>query len=1168
MLQVVDISKEYRTGTLIQRALDHVSLAFRDSEFVAVLGPSGSGKTTLLNIIGGLDRYDSGDLIINNVSTKKYRDRDWDSYRNHTVGFVFQSYNLIPHQTVLANVELALTISGISGTERKERAKEALEKVGLKDHIFKKPNQLSGGQMQRVAIARALVNDPDILLADEPTGALDSDTSVQVMDLLKDVARDRLVVMVTHNPELAEQYATRIVRLRDGRITSDSDPYTPDNAADEAAHRNLGRARMSFFTALALSFNNLRSKLTRTILIAFAGSIGIIGIALIMSLSNGVNLYIKNQEEETLKEYPLSITSFSFDIGSILERAEESDDAEETGGEEDTVHEVRERQIVSSLFSTLTTNDLVSLKKFLDGRESHIMDYANAVEYSYAISPLIYIRKKDGYRQVNPDTLMASMGYSYSSGGLASMFSQMSSTDIFHALPESEELYLDQYEVKAGHWPETYQECVLVLTGKGLITDIALYDLDMKDTTELDTMISDFLSGKNINLQESAQEFHYEDFIGISFKLINASDCYSYDSEYRVYTDKREDRAFMNELIESGEDLTIVGVVQPREGASVTMLQYGINYPASLTYHCMDMALSSEVVKAQMRDPETDVITGKAFGDTEHRALDMESLFTVDEEAMKEAFSFDADDLDLDFSDAFSGMDFTDLLSESDFELDVPEMNFGSMLSGVQVNLSPDNMENLASELVTAYTEYSESDPATSWSELPDSLREYLETDEANAAISEAVSELTQMYMSRVITEDEMRVFAGKILLGYQEFLAEREITDPDEANGLIDEYLASEQGTAVIREAVGDLLRKAAETVVTPEELAPLREALLSGYETWAEENNAPRLSRMRESFRAFLETDQAAQIIRNAADQAIDTSGLQTALSHAIGGFVGSVSIQVSEMMTNAITAVSEKITGELPKMFEEVIGKMGDSLNFDADAFSKSISMNFSDEELMELLSSLMSSEASSYSGNLQKFGYISRDEPNSISIYPIDFESKSEIKEILTRYNESMEAGGEEEKVITYTDIVGTLMGAVTNIVDAISYVLIAFVAISLIVSSIMIGVITYISVLERKKEIGILRAIGASKHNISEVFNAETVIIGVLAGLIGVLITELLLIPANIILRKLTGQNIRAVLPVISAVGLVILSTVLTLLGGLIPAKKASRSDPVTALRTE
>ncbi len=1168
MLQVHDISKEYRTGSLVQRALDHVSLALRDNEFVAILGPSGSGKTTLLNIIGGLDRYDSGDLIINNVSTRKYRDRDWDSYRNHTIGFVFQSYNLIPHQTILSNVELALTISGISGAERKERAKEALEKVGLKEHMHKKPNQLSGGQMQRVAIARALVNNPDILLADEPTGALDSDTSVQVMDLLKEVAEDRLVVMVTHNPELAEKYATRIVRLKDGRITDDSDPFTPEMTPDQAVHRNLGRARMNFFTALALSFNNLRTKFTRTILIAFAGSIGIIGIALIMALSNGVNLYIKNVEEETLKEYPLTITGFSFDMSSLMDRGNKSETENDKETEEEERPEVREMQIVSTLFSTLTTNDLVSLKAFLDSRDSHVLDYANAVEYSYSITPLIYVEKEDGYRQVNPDTLMSSMGYSYSTSGVASMFSSMGSTDVFHAMPETEELYLSQYDIKAGRWPENYNECVLVLSSYGSITDVALYDLNMKDSSELDKMIADFLAGKNVDIAASSGRYKYEDFIGLSFKLINACDCFSFDSEYRVYTDKREDQRFMNELIKNGEDLTIVGVAQPKEDASVAMLQYGVNYPASLTYHCIEKARESEIVKAQMRDPETDVITGKAFGDTERTSLDMASLFTVDEEAFKEAFSFDTDSLDLDFSDAFSGMDFSDLMSEEDFQLSVPNLDIAAMLSGVKIDISRESMENLFAELLSAYSDYSEADPSTSWSDLPDSLSSYLETEEAVDAISGAVTELAADFAASAITEEEVRAFAGKLLAGYQQYLLENEITDPEEAGNYIGEYMESEAGTEMIREAVASLVAKAAENTVPPEKVQALAETLLSGYEKYAEENNAPMLSRMQESFEGFLETENARSIIRSAAEAAIDTSALQAQLSQTVGGFVGSLTGQVTSLMTSAMTKVSEKMAEEMPKMMEELMSQMGDSFTFDADAFSSAVSMNFSEEELKELMSSLMSVEAANYSSNLQKFGYVSEDEPNSISIYPVDFESKASIKEILDRYNSEKEAAGEDEKTIVYTDLVGTLMSQVTDIVNAISYVLIAFVAISLIVSSIMIGVITYISVLERKKEIGILRAIGASKHNISEVFNAETVIIGVLAGILGVVVTEIILIPANIILRNLTGQDIRAVLPVTSAVFLVLLSTGLTMLGGLIPSKKASRSDPVTALRTE
>ena len=1166
MLQVVDISKEYKTGTLVQRALDHVSLSLRDNEFVAILGPSGSGKTTLLNIIGGLDRYDSGDLIINNVSTKKYKDRDWDSYRNHTIGFVFQSYNLIPHQSILANVELALTISGISGSERRERAKDALEKVGLKEHIHKKPNQLSGGQMQRVAIARALVNDPDILLADEPTGALDSDTSVQVMDLLKEVAEDRLVVMVTHNPELAEQYATRIVRLKDGQIIDDSDPFVPENGPEEAVHRNLGRARMNFFTALSLSFNNLRTKFTRTILIAFAGSIGIIGIALIMSLSNGVNLYIKNVEEETLKEYPLSITGFSFDMSSLVDRKQ--DEEESVKPEEPEVREVREMQIVSTLFSTLTTNDLVSLKKFLDSRDSHVLDYANAVEYSYSITPLIYIEKEQGFRQVNPDTLMSSMGYSYSTSGLASMFSSMGSTDVFHAMPEAEELYLTQYDVKAGRWPENYNECVLVLTSYGSITDVALYDLNKKDSTELDTMIADFLAGKNVDIALSSGTYKYEDFLGIQFKLVLPSDCFSYDSEYKVFTDKREDKAFMDQLIAGSEDLTIVGVVQPKEDASVAMLQYGVNYPASLTYHCIERALESDIVKAQMRDPETDVITGKAFGDTERNSLDMQSLFTVDEEAFKEAFSFDTDSIDFDFSSAFSGLDFSDLLSQEDLQLSIPNLDIAALFSTVQVNISPESMQNLFSELLDAYSAYSEADPSTSWSRLPDALSEYLASEEAVSVISAAVTEMAQNFASAAITEDEIRGFAGKILVGYQDYLAANELTDPEQVGDYIDEYLLSEEGTAIIQEAVAGLIEKMAEISVPPEQVQALSETLLSGYETYAEENDAPMLSKIQESFEGFLGTEQASTIIRGAAEQAVDTSGLQAALSQAVGGFVGQMTAQVTSLMTTAMTRVAEQMTAEMPKMMEEMMGKMQDAFQFDEEAFSKAISMNFSEEELRELMSSLMNSEASNYSSNLSKFGYVSVDEPSSINIYPIDFESKAAIKEILDRYNQDMEEAGEDEKTIAYTDLVGTLMSSVTDIINAISYVLIAFVAISLIVSSIMIGVITYISVLERKKEIGILRAIGASKHNISEVFNAETVIIGVLAGLLGVVVTELILIPANIILRNLTGQDIRAVLPMQSGAFLVLLSTGLTMLGGLIPSKKASRSDPVTALRTE
>lgn len=529
MLQIRQLRKEYKTGNLVQKALDGVSLNLRDNEFVAILGPSGSGKTTLLNIIGGLDRYDSGDVIINGISTKKYKDRDWDSYRNHTIGFVFQSYNLIPHQTVLANVELALTISGIGKAERRERAVKALEEVGLGNQLHKKPNQMSGGQMQRVAIARALVNDPDILLADEPTGALDSDTSVQVMDLLREVAKDRLVVMVTHNPELAEQYATRIVKLRDGKIRSDSDPFLVEKGTQaEPQHKNMGKSSMSFLTALSLSFNNLKTKKARTLLTSFAGSIGIIGIALILALSTGVNAYIQTVEEETLSEYPLQIQSTGLDFSSMI--SDGGGGAEDGGQVEEG--EINVIQMVSNMFSTMDSNDLASLKTYLENGDSGIEKYTNAVEYSYSVTPQIYRQDVDGIRQVNPDTSFDALGLGSSSGS-NSMMSSIMSTDVFYEMPENAGLYESQYDVKAGRWPENYNECVLVLTSGGGISDFLLYTLGLRDSMELDEMIQQFIDEENIDTPENMGSYSYDDIIGITFKLVNSAEYYEYDSQYR-----------------------------------------------------------------------------------------------------------------------------------------------------------------------------------------------------------------------------------------------------------------------------------------------------------------------------------------------------------------------------------------------------------------------------------------------------------------------------------------------------------------------------------------------------------------------------------------------------------------------------------------------------------
>ena len=749
MLQVKDIRKEYRTGTLVQKALDGVSLNLRDNEFVAILGPSGSGKTTLLNIIGGLDRYDSGDLIINGISTKKYKDRDWDSYRNHTIGFVFQSYNLIPHQTILANVELALTISGIGKAERRQRAREALTQVGLGEQVHKKPNQLSGGQMQRVAIARALVNDPDILLADEPTGALDSETSVQVMDLLKEVAKDRLVVMVTHNPELAYEYATRIVNLKDGQIRSDSDPYiVNEEELMDPEHKNMGKSSMSFITALSLSFNNLKTKKARTLLTAFAGSIGIIGIALILSLSTGVNDYIQQIEEETLSEYPLQIQSTGFDFSSALETGGIPDSEDQTG-------DIYVVEMVTDMFSTLDTNDLESLKSYLDSGESGIEKYTNAVEYSYNTEPQIYKENGDEIRQVNPDHSFDSLGFGSSSG--SGIMSSMMSTDVFYEMPENEQLYEGQYDVKAGRWPENYNECVLVLTSGGGMSDFMLYTLGLRDPLELDDMVEQFANEENITVPEDIGTYTYDDIIGTTFKLVNSADYYQYDSQYEVWTDKTGDEDYMKELVANGEDLTIVGVVQPAEDANASALSPGICYPASLTKHTAEYAANTDIVKEQLADSSVNVFTGEKFGENSSQdEFDMESLVTVDEEKLQEAFGFDesaftnvSDSFDFSsvFGSAGDSVDLSQMIDLSGISVDLPDMgsmDLGDIMENVDISMSSEDFSKIAGELLAGYQEYAKEHPEADYSGLMESFQEYLRTDAAQAIIKATMLEIIQ----------------------------------------------------------------------------------------------------------------------------------------------------------------------------------------------------------------------------------------------------------------------------------------------------------------------------------------------------------------------------------------------------------------------------------------
>ncbi|MBQ9608233.1 MAG: ABC transporter ATP-binding protein/permease [Lachnospiraceae bacterium] len=1171
MLQIKSIKKEYKTGGRIQLALNNVSLALRDNEFVAILGPSGSGKTTLLNIIGGLDRYNDGDLIINGISTKKYSDRDWDSYRNHAVGFIFQSYNLIPHQNVLSNVELALTISGVSKKERKKRAEEALIKVGLKEHMHKLPSQMSGGQMQRVAIARALVNDPEILLADEPTGALDSETSVQIMDLLKEVAKDRLVVMVTHNPELAEQYANRIVRLKDGVITSDSNPVTDEELNDgEAVHKNMGKSSMSFLTALSLSFNNLRTKLARTLLVAFAGSIGIIGIALILSLSNGVDIYIKTVEEETLKEYPLQITSQGFDLSALMPEYADTEDAEER----DDV-EVQEIKMASRAFATITSNDLESLKKFIDSPESGMAEVTRAVEYSYGVSPLLYQINGDTVRQVNPDKTFSALGFG-NTGTMSSILSSVSSTNVFFEMPKDTDLYEGQYDVMAGRWPEKYNECIVVLTSHGALADVATYAMGLRDPAELDEIVEAFTRGEEIDIDTEENTYKYEDLIGISFKLVNPGDLYSYDEKYNLWTDKSGDSEYMEKLVSNCEDVTIVGVVKPKEDAVTTMLQLGINYPYTLSEYVQQEAGKSKIVQAQLADPKTDVFTGVKFGEDKKREeLDLGDMFTIDEDKMQEAFKIDESALAVDFSGIdMTGADISAVVSSSDFSLDFPQLSateIADIMSGIKFNMSQESQQEMFEQILTGYIIYAAGDPSTNYINLQSAIGDYLKTESARQIITENVREIMQASGQQIISAEELTSLGSSLVAGYSEWAIANGYITPEDMQSHIGEYLATEEAQTIINQVENEMINNLMYVPITDEQLNNMMEKLYTGYLAYAAENNMPDPTKLLSSFSAYLSTPEASAIISKGVAESLDTSELESRLAQTMGNYSQEVSTTLSKGMETMLQSAMEILGSRIKTSMESAMGNMGEKMenafSFDEEAFAEAITLNMSEQEMSELFTALLTEESATYEGNLRKLSYVKSENPSSVTIYPIDFESKEKIKEILDSYNERMKVE-DEDKVITYTDIVGTLMSSVTDITNAITYVLIAFVSISLVVSSIMIGVITYISVLERRKEIGILRAIGASKHNISQVFNAETFIIGLLAGIMGIVVTIILIIPINHIIASFTDQPIRAILPITGGVALIILSVILTLIGGIIPSRKAAKSDPVAALRTE
>ena len=1114
MLELKNITKDYVSGNETVHALKGVSVSFRESEFVAILGQSGCGKTTLLNIIGGLDQYTAGDLVINGVSTKQYKDKDWDAYRNHSVGFVFQSYNLIPHQTVLSNVELALTLSGVSKAERRQRAMKALQDVGLGDQLRKKPSQMSGGQMQRVAIARALVNDPDIILADEPTGALDTATSVQVMDILRQVAKDRLVVMVTHNPELAEQYATRTVRLLDGVVQEDTNPPSDAELASglqarqssAPEGRKSGKTRMGFLTALSLSLNNLMTKKGRTLLTAFAGSIGIIGIAAILSLANGVNTYIATVEEDTLSEYPLTIEDQGFDMTSMMTAGmgmadDGSSDASGDGaGSEGGAHDaeadkpIHEAKMVSSMFGSIGSNDLASLKSFLDSPDSGIGEYVNSIEYSYNVTPQIFSSDtSDGVRQVNPDSSLSVLGIG-STVTSNSMMSSMMTTDMFYELPSDTGLVENQYDVVAGHWPESYNECLLVLTSNGDVSDFLLYTLGLRDSTELEDMVRQFANEEEVTVPEDRLSFDYQDMLDVSFKLVNAADYYQRDDQYNVWVDKSGDEAYMANLVNNGEDLHIVGIVQPKPDTNITSLTMGIYYTPALVEHLVDEAAQTQVVKDQLADPSVNVLTGKSFVEEEQEQddeFDMSSLFTIDGEKIQAAFTIDQSKLQMDLSG---------------LQLDTSALNFDAAslpaFDAASINLSPSIDLNALN---------------VDFSDLSLSLDSSL-----NAA---------DMVKPEVLSSAMVGVIEGF----YPWWQGGG--TTTTNVSQAFEEYMATEAVQQQLGQAITGSI-----------DLTGMEE----GIQTAVQEQLAPQIQA------------KVAEQLVPALQTAISES-LQTSLTNALQSYMQATLTQVMGDVTSQLEA---QITSALQRSMSQLSQNMASAMSIDEDAFADAFQMNMDQEQLTELMMSLMTTEESSYAGNLRDLGYADFNEPSGIDIYPKDFESKEQVVQILDDYNQRMEDEGKEDQVVTYTDIVGALMSSVTTIVDMITYVLVAFVAISLVVSSIMIGVITYISVLERNKEIGILRAIGASKGDIGRVFNAETLIVGFVAGVIGIGVTALGCIPANAIVYALFDVPNVAILPVNAAIILVAISMFLTFVAGLLPSSIASRKDPVVALRSE
>ncbi len=1023
MLELKDITKIYETGGLKHKALDSVSVNFRTSEFVAILGPSGSGKTTLLNIIGGLDHYTSGNLKINEVSTKDFRNKDWDSYRNHRIGFVFQSYNLIPHQNILANVKLALTLSGISKREATRRAKRALEDVGLRDQIYKRPNQLSGGQMQRVAIARALVNNPDILLADEPTGALDSDTSIQIMNLLKEIASRKLVVMVTHNPELAEKYATRIVTIKDGKITSDSNKYggkLKTNLDNEESFKKQRKTRMSFLTALSLSLNNLLTKKGRTILVSIAGSIGIIGIALILAVSTGFQNYINKIEEDTLTSYPLALMKESADLTGILLNLTNSGAANNEPGK------LHENQILTSTLGTVSDNDLPYFRDYLNEHYDEVKDDIRLLENEYNIDPLIYTVDATGeIAKLNPSNLFTSLI------GETSLLSSYSSMTSVYRQYELDNLRNDT-SIIAGRYPEKYNEMMIVLSRPGEISDLLTYSLGLHDTQKLNEIVSKILSGQNVDTTSEPLVLEYDDLLNVDLRLVPATSTYKFNPKYNVYEDMSDNKQYMKNVYDSAEKLKIVGIASMN--GEMLSRGSGVAYLPSLITHIIEKSSQTEIVKKQLANPEVDIFSNTKFGEEGNDFnFEFSDLVSIDNNKLSQAFGIKLDQ--------------SAIAAET-------SKYMNEILSDVTADISP------AQELLTNKL--------------------------------------------------------GELKVSFATFLAEK-MTEPDFDPTKVPEY-------------VDEFMEK--------QDFSDLEEK----YKVPESENFS-----FKTIYTGFLKASLANTPESNLAiEQMIKTLAINL------------TELTMKTEIATGIMGLSSYLTSSFSNAFK-----------VDQAAIIGAFKLNFTEDELSRVVTAMFTKKKSTLANNFSLLGYQDLNDPTQIAVYFTSFDGKTNFMNFLNDYNDLMRSLDQEEKVIDYNDATGALMSSVKVIVDAVSYVLIAFVSISLVVSSIMIGIITYISVYERTKEIGILRAIGASKHNISSIFNAETFIIGLLSGLFGIGISYLLIPIINVVLHHFTGDiPLNATLAPLSALILIILSIILTLIGGLIPARAAAKKDPVEALRSE